>query len=56
MTLIPFPVKSRRAPLKRSEFKQTTLDVLALLGAFLFVSATGIGIAFAVFCLFFVQF
>ena len=39
----------------RSEFAQAVLDVFKLLCAFLIVSATGCGIAFAFFVLFFVR-
>lgn len=41
--------------LERPNILQALLDVLALLGAFLLVSATGCGIAFAFFVLFFVR-
>ena len=41
--------------LPRSEFAQAVLDVFKLLCAFLIVSATGCGIAFAFFVLFFVR-
>lgn len=42
-------------PLPRSEFAQTVIDVFRLLCAFLLVSATGCGLAFAFFVLFFVR-
>lgn len=48
-------LSSADLPFPRSNFLQAVLDILALLGAFLFVSATGCGIAFAVFCLLFVN-
>lgn len=38
------------------KFTQALLDVGALLAAFLLITATGLGIAFAVFCLLFVKF
>lgn len=50
-----FPSIAGRAPLERGNVLQSLLDVLALLGAFLLVSATGIGIAFSVFVLLFVR-
>ena len=42
-------------PLPRSNFLQAVFDVLALLSAMLLVSATGCGLAFAVFVLLFVR-
>lgn len=42
-------------PLPTSQFLQALLDVGALLAAFLLVTATGLGIAFAVFVLLFVK-
>lgn len=42
-------------PFKRGQFTQALFDVLALLGAFLLVSATGIGLAFSIFVLLFVR-
>jgi len=42
-------------PFPRSKLLQAVFDVFALLGAFLLVSATGCGIAFAVFVLLFVK-
>lgn len=44
------------APLPRGKVTQALCDVLALLGAFLLVSATGCGLAFSVFVLLFVRF
>lgn len=42
-------------PLKRGQFLQAVLDILAALSAFLLASATGVGLAFAFFVLFFVR-
>jgi hypothetical protein len=42
-------------PLPRSNFTQAVIDVFALLVAFLLVSATGCGLAFALLVLFFVR-
>jgi hypothetical protein len=42
-------------PLPRSKFVQAVLDVAALVVAFLLVSATGCGLAFALLVLFFVR-
>lgn len=58
-SVIPFPRGSIRPAdpvLPRSNLLQALLDILALVSAFLLVSATGCGIAFALFVLLFVRF
>lgn len=41
--------------LKRSQLTQATLDILAVLGCFLFLSVTAIGLVFSLYVLWFVK-